>query len=354
MDFIADQSGRHLLRLSELWPDEPAYVKNCSLAEEDIKKLTRHQFADSARREFPIHTPGHTFLSYAYCKSAGISNPNLLQSILKAGDLHRIEADLKKLDDIFNSQTKLASAAASPRFAVTIDFGDPDPTADEPCAKSGGLHNFYPIHDAFQIEESARKLASDRNRIPPELFFDGCRELVKAAAAHRVDPRTLPTSVLIMGEERLPDLDYVKMAAAKRSVQTGDPIYQEIALTLAEDTDPNLDQYAGLWKQADAQNNLTYGKAVEDPWSILHSGKSASAHRRELDAWALINETPVPVSAVRSLPEADIRKFFAQGDADALVSLTKSAASLEGPDITNAVAALDPKLAKRYLAVLAR
>jgi hypothetical protein len=353
MDYIRDQSGRHLLHLASLI-EEPDYVKKSSLELDEIAQLSSHEFADPTRRELPIHTPGHTFISWGYCKSAGISNPDILQRIQKAGELHQIADDLKKIDEAFATQTKSASAAPAPRYAIYMDFEEPESTSSNPHKRAGGVHGFYPINDDLQIEESARKLANDRSRIPIELFVEGCREIVKIASTKNVPKSALPPVVLSYGEERLADVEHVKIASARRVRLTGDPIYNDIALSFLEADEPDRDAYASLMKQADDQNALKYSKALEDPWSVFHSGKSASAHQREMDAWAVINDSAVPVSAVRSVPDSTFQKFFAKADADTLISFTKEAATRSGPDITNAAETLDKDLARRYLAVLAR
>ena len=69
MDFIKDQSGRHLLHIAQMI-DIPDYVKQANVVADEINSLPITCFADQVNKEFPLNTPAHTFLSYSYAKSA--------------------------------------------------------------------------------------------------------------------------------------------------------------------------------------------------------------------------------------------------------------------------------------------
>jgi len=69
MDYLVDQSGKHLLRLEKL-TTVPDYVKSATVDAESVSGIGEHLFANPVRREFPCDTPGHTYLSHAYCLSA--------------------------------------------------------------------------------------------------------------------------------------------------------------------------------------------------------------------------------------------------------------------------------------------
>jgi hypothetical protein len=341
MDFINDQSGRHLLRLDTL-VTVPDFVKSASLDLDEIAALTDHQFADPVRREFPIHTPGHAYLSYGYYKSAGIKDSSIFSRLKGAARLHQIEDHVAKLEEAFGNAVKAASQPER-MYAVQIDFGPANPESEHPMVKQGGVQGFYPMRTAHELETSAQKLANDRLRIPMETFVDGCRNLVKRAQVLRVPVNLIPRSILMYGEDRLPDLAHVKFAAEKRTRQTNDPIYQQIAEVAEAEPDRPVEDFIGLWKQADDQNLIQWGRHMEDPWQIFNSGPLKQAYHAQLNRFTLLADQPVPVDAIARIPEARVQRHFLKDAAAKVLEVIKKAATLDGPDMTNALSELDHK-----------
>src|SRR4051812_44046703 len=124
-DFIKDASGRHLLRLSQI-TQVPDYVKTAAVDADCIVTLGDHFFADPVHRTFPCDTPGHTYLSHAYCRSAEVGESAVRERIKLAAARHGITEDLDALDRLFDGLEKSASAQ-EPRYAIKIDFGQGNP-----------------------------------------------------------------------------------------------------------------------------------------------------------------------------------------------------------------------------------
>lgn len=347
MDFITDQSCRHLLHIDSLL-EVPEYVKTSSCDPEDIETLVPKQFADTQHTEFPIDTPGHTYLSYGYYKSAGARNEDILKRINQAAKAHGIQADLLTLDERLASTVKRASSVKK-AFAVELDYGAGDPEG-EGLVKQGGVHGFYPINNEFEVENSATAILEHKHRIPLDVFVAGCREIVKAASVHNVK---LHKTVLNYGIEKFPNYDYVKWAASARTRDTGDPVYVEIAECAETDAETPTEQFIELWQTADDQNNVQYSEFRPDPWDIFNSGMSKAAVEAKTQQWAVLADVPVPVDSVRQFPEAQLDKYFSKESAAKLKEIVKQAATQDGPDLTNSLSSVEPTIQKSFLKLLA-
>lgn len=347
MDFINDQSGRHILRLSNVL-DAPPYVKEASVMSEDVEALPNGAFAVSHKREFPIDTAGHVWLSYGYCKSAGVTDVALLGKLTQAGELFNITADLQAIDAAFAELTKSASHERA--FAVQIDFGDPDPSADVAMRKSGGIHGFYPINTQFEVESSAVKLANDQSRIPLEVYAEGCRNLVKAATDLKMNLGFLPKRITDYGVERVAAPQVVTHAAEMRKAATGDDIYEQIAQSAIENTDgKSSHDYAELWINADRQNGYKQARTELDPFILFNSGPTVDELERQIEAWVDIGGAPVPVTKVASVREDAVRKWFPKEAADKFIALIKQAASATGSELTAGFSELDAALQAAFV-----
>lgn len=331
MDFLTDRSGRHLVRLETVMT-VPDFVKNATVDAESVAGLGDHIFADPVRREFPLDNAGHTFLSYAYCKSASVSNTLLLDRIKKAAQRHGITSELQSIDAAFDGLQK--QAATSIAFAVQIDFGAGDPNSDHPHIKSGGVKGFYPINSTEEIENSSRQIANDRSRIPLPVFVEGCQAIVKAASEFHMSDHQLPKVVLQYGLERMPNHEYVEHEAELRRKLTGDDIYGEIAKSAAENAENRpMSDYVALWAEADNQHGLDYTRSVVDPWFIFNSGPVKSTYDTQINQWLLIQNVAVPRAALARLPEEEVRKRFNKEASEKVLAAVKSASGSDDDPI---------------------
>ncbi len=337
MDFITDQSGRHLLRLSTTLQTVPEFVKSASVLAEDVAALGAHQFARPSRREFPIDTPGHVFLSYGYCKSAGIEDADLLQTLRQAAGKFGLAQELETIDATFAGLEKQASGP-EPLFAVYLDLGAAQPEAEHPLLKSGGVQGFYPINSEEEVKASAFKLVHDREKLPLECFVDGCRSLVKRAGDLNISRRMLPRLVDDYGTPRVVDFDLLEQQAQARERATGDTLYGEIVKSAQVNAERQpMSAYLGLWKQADDQNGVVYSKSTWDPYRLFNSGITQAAYDQELEKWATVNSVPVPCAALARLSLTKLAKFFPQKLTEALSDLVKKAAVDQGTEVSHLI-----------------
>lgn len=332
----------------------PDYVKESSILPEDVAALTDSQFGRSQSREFPLDTPGHVYLSYGHCKSAGIEEPDLIQKILKAGAFFSIESDLAAIDSAFSSLTKKASEEK--RYAIYLDFGIANPQSPNPGEKVGGVHGFYPINSPAEIEESAVKVANERTRLPLEIFAEASRNLVKAAAEQSVPERLLPVIVQTYGVDRVPSAEYVLKAAADRSAATGDTIYADIAQAAIENEEGRPShEFAELWLQADRLNDFkSASKHDPDPFMILASGRTVAEVDREIESWTVLNDSAVPVTKLASVTEKDLTRRFSPAVVAQLMPIVKRAAQqAKGSELTVELGRLEQPVQVAFLHHLA-
>lgn len=347
MDFITDSSGRHVLRLSTLL-EAPDYVKNASILAEDVAALPNGAFAVPHKREFPVDAPGHVWLSYGYCKSASITDVALMQKLRTAGEFFGIAGDMDALDAAFGNLTKKASVER--QFAIHIDFGAPAPDESNPMRKSGGVHGFYPIGTAFEVESSAIKLANEQARIPLELFAEGCRALVKAASETGVAITFLPKRILEYGVERIPSPEVLEQFASLRKAATNDDIYEQIAAAASANPEGMAShEWAELWLNADRQNGYKAARHEPDPFLLFNSGPTADEIDRQIESFVDIAGAPIPVTKVASVREDSVRKWFPKAAADKLIALIKQAATVTGSELTAAFADVEPAVANTFV-----
>ena len=353
MDFITDRSARHMLRINNLI-EVPAYVKSASIDPESTADLPDHLFADEAHREFPLDTPGHVYLSAAYCKSASVKNKFVAASIKAAvARLPEVQADLQKLSDAMDASIKSSSVAQQPQFAVYVDFGPGDPQSDIETVKSGGVRGFYPINDAFETTEAAVKLGNESHQMPMELFVEGCQAICKAASAFRC-MNQLPKKILTYGVERMPDYEFVKQQAVQRRDLTGDEVYLEIAASADVDTDHDSNEWAELWMHADTKHGVKYARHTLDPYQIFHSGMPKAAFERELASWTLLAGVPVPVAALAALKPDSLNQALSKQASEAVQAIVAKAANTAGDVLTNELATLDKPVQNAILKLVAQ
>lgn len=322
-DFVTDESRRHLLRFDDVLT-VPDYVKESSVAQEDMAPLPNWLFALPNDRRYPVDTAGHTWLSYAYAKSAQVTDPILLQRLKQAAATFDLEAEFTKIDQAFTVQE--IKVANVPEFAVAMDFGDGDPSADHPLVKQGGVHGFYPLNNRDEVIQSGRELQEQSYRLPENLYVQGCRKLVKAAQAFSTPLAQIPQDVVFLGEERLPDLEALTKRAERSAAVTKDNAYRELLKATLKSAQilsvASLQECADTWYQQDYQNfdaikSAGLGAIYED----FQSGKLVSEITEEMRKWAALGSAIVPLTCFANLNEDRVRQNFPKVAADQIMKL---------------------------------
>lgn len=356
MDFVTDRSGRHLVRINEIM-EVPEYVKQSSVDERQLPELADHQFADPKAREFPIDSPGHIFLSYGYCKSAGLQNQAILTRIEQAGQKMGVYEDLKRLDEAINQRTKEASADSEPeptKYAVYLDFGKGDPESVDPIFKEGGVQGFYRIETLSDIEDSAVKLANFRQSLPLSVFVDGAQAIVKAAKEQGVSMQYIPRIIQDYGRDAMTNWGTVEHEAAKRKEATGDERYLEVAKTACYNHEERSGKdFAELWEELDRQNKVAYDHWLRDPYIIFLSGPEREKRAEELENWCLLFGTAVPKREIASFPMERLQSNFPKESAEQLTKIVKQASNAPGREVSQQLQELPDGVQRGFLRLLA-
>lgn len=344
MDFLNDQSGRHLLRIDGM-VTVPDYVKQANIDAEAMGDLPITCFADPVKREFPMHTSAHVYLSYAYCKSASVSNPLILERVKKAAVKLGTSKDLDTIDQAFGQIKRATASPTVGRFAVSIDFGE------EKTASLKGVQGFYPINDADETQSSAVALDNHKNQLPLSVYVGGSKEIVKAASEHNMETRLLPGRILLYGTEHFPDFSHVLHEASRREMDTGDSAYREIAKMASENIENReMEDYIKLWELADASNGLKYSFSIPDPFRIFNTGESKKAHEAQLDEHAVLAGAIIPTEALTQLDAALVKKQFPKAAAALVEGLIKMAKEHQSGDaLTAAASGLDLPVQRKLL-----
>lgn len=356
MDYIKDQTRGHLARICSL-TSLPEFVKTAEITAESVAGLSPSAFADPVEREFPIDDPGRAFLSLAYMTSAGMTKQAKYQPVVarvkRACDLFGIEeAQLEVLKELDQPEV-VKSAAAPKQYAYELDFGAPNPEGATAMEKNGGVHGFYPISTASEIEAAGTTLDNERRVIGLPAFVSACRNVVKAAKAKSVDLSLLPPSVVHYGDEREIDTGYIIKCAEVRTRMTGNPIYVEMAQSISSGSAQEPDAWVELWQQADRMHKVAYTATVPDPYRVFYSGQTKDAVAADAEQWIIIADCPVPRAELGQVKRASVEKYFAGPDQTALMELVNlQLQGLPKTDLVTKVASLSPQLQKAFVRLI--
>lgn len=336
-DYLRDQNPKSIIFVDDQGLT-PAYVKQAAYPTlETTQKVHDNMFVYPGSRLLPLHTKEAAFLSAAYFYGASVQDELAETKIKRAAETFGIQDDVHKVKNLFNQVlAKSASQTESTPYALTVEM-----------SKSAGEQSFYPIGSADELEKSADQMSKDfhEGRLPLELYFDASRAVVKAASALSVPSNRIPRSVNQYGTPRCPDFAYASenlhlRKAAGYITEDQHDLYKDI-LQGASDEYNSISTYAEKdeamlkWAEAilevDRMNGLDklYGKQVKDAYSVLFSGPSYQEIEKAASETLLLVDQPVPLGALRAIPEKDISVRFTKPEAEKIHSWQKAASAFE-------------------------
>jgi hypothetical protein len=342
MDYVKDNNPKYLKHIEDMLGNFPDYVKNAydNNRSEQVKTLHQSAFANPAAREFPINTPEHTFLSYAYCKAAAIQDETLTGNIKQAAVRHGI--DLTNVDQaLFKKEASAADKAK--QFAVSIDTG------------AQGVKFYYPLHDDLAIEKSARDLAEDFDRIPLEAFRHGALNIVKAAKANGISIDTLPHRIRYTGAHREFNYKFASQAVRQRQKALGEDaaaIYGEIIKSASVDVE-HVNDYVNLFMELDEVNGIKYATEMLNPFEAFFSGHDIDEIEKTANAYVVVSEAPIPINEFTELAADKVEKDFAYEERELLRDVVKTAAHSGGVAASEKLVQFPDELQRKLLCSLA-
>jgi len=226
-DASTDYSGKELysfLRDADL----PEYVKTAELDEgNEIKRLPKMAFADSARMIYPINSPSRVYVSNAYfmnkradiVKLYGEDYASQLQSnIEKAAEIFEITEDLKD----YNSHRNEKQAADYVENYM-VDFAiDGMPTVQ-----------MYPVKTAQDLSESAEAFTQNINKFPFQIRVKSAENFVKAAEELGVDD--LPDLLMKYAGMYYPDLGNLQHEIWRRGTKLTKEAHKQVYESMSKD-----------------------------------------------------------------------------------------------------------------------
>ena len=330
-DYISDRNPTPLFWLFD--QDKiPNYVKDASVYEEDnLTELSDESFASKMLRRFPVHTKVSTFLSAAYYYGNQLDYPDVEARIKSAAEAHGIEGDVEDLHYVF--QPKTTKQAGVLKAALTLDIGD-----------GNGEQHFYPINTKEALVASAETAAEDYHtgRLPLELHRQVSMAIMKEATDLSVDLREIPGSVQRLGTHRVPDFDHaltcvnIRKSAANLSDEVHD-VYTDVIKSAKHEfensqqsfveRDLAMTKWAELLLDLDRQNGIERydGQHLLTPYETIFSGETYEEIEKAGSQVLFVNDAPVPVQAVKAIPEKEIHNRFNKDVACDIIGLQKEA-----------------------------
>lgn len=263
-------------------------------------KLSDAAFANGDRR-FPIHDKSATYHSHALALVEG-ADTKTASIIRDAGVAHGIDEDLTRMTQVVDAYES-SQAAAEKSAAV-----EPDPNLNYHALPSRGL---YPINTMAALEDSARKVASVIPKLTAKETFEACNNILNNADYFKLARGYLPEVIETMGELRVPDAATVNIeidARLKRADASWHDAYEAVR-KVAMGIDiygPEIIELAEVLADTDKQAGLQsmWGMELNHPVAVILSGPTHTEVSKLASHMVLLAGVPVPVAAVRSIPQA--------------------------------------------------
>ena len=226
IDQFSDPAFGTLHRQVSRMPALEAFVKQAEVEQADVAALPDTAFAWPSERKFPVHTPEHAALSYAYSKVASVLPAEVRSNIVKALEAYDV----------------------------------PEATFAEQAVKEASYDNDYlvPEHRLFLVQTVTQcKLAQDRLvEALPKLDLEhraiACANLVKKADAMGVElrPEILQLAGLVVSSTKIA-MEWLEARANR--LPADDTVHKLAYLSLAK----------GLVKQPEDQRRKPSAAACE-------------------------------------------------------------------------------------------
>lgn len=304
----------------------PDYVKGTSLTKEAGERLHRSAFADGIRKLFPLHTKAATYESVVfYVGNTACLDENFLGKMKSAAEAHGILADVEAaIGALQTHAVKSAATTSQPRGRYALELEH----------ENSQVSLFYPINDAYDVEESARHMAKDASdgKLPIDVLRRSAVALVKRAHELQVATRRIPSYIRNLGEERLPDFQRAEELTRYRCKHAGlsaeaTAIYLELVKEASEDPDA-LDTYVDLYHEMDAGCQIKYSNLMPDPFTVFFSGATITDFEKlAKETVVLQDDVMVPAEVFGRMSDLSLKANFPEEKAARLIQLKSASAA---------------------------
>jgi hypothetical protein len=334
MDAISDSSRRTLIEISRE-RQLPAYVLTTEIMDKEASaSLDDQLFADVARRQYPLHDAGNTWLSAAYFVKDRAAVPAKVASYVEqririAAKIHGIAADVEPLF----AETKTATAP---------EDNDANYGAVIRDAAGNVIRKLYPLLDGDSVKMAMERFARERGLYPL-----GPRRQIAAQIVKQAEIRGIPVPNVIfreagrgypvksiMMDELLERAQLVKDAeAAQLLANVNELVYATDATELL----PVLDKIAEVVDAVDRFSGFhrLYGRKLLPPADFIYTMTEKEAAAMLEDSMPLGRH----IFSIRKLAELDPEVFAVLGD-----DFPKELATSDGKTDAEKLAAILPTL----------
>jgi len=230
VDQFSDPAFGTLYRQVNKMPALEDFVKQAAVEPEEARSLPDSAFAWPAERKFPIHTPEHAALSYAYSKVASVLPAEVRSNIVKALEVYEVPE---------TTFAELAEKVASDDLYVLPEF------------------KFLPLHTEAQVKLAQDRLVAELPKLDLANRATACANLVKRADELKVElrPEVLQLSGLVVSSTKLAAQWLDARASRFPEGDVFKTAYQTLATHMRKGPE-ELSERAGLLKVASAIGEL--------------------------------------------------------------------------------------------------
>lgn len=288
IDQFSDPAFANLFHAVERMPGVEAFTKTASVDASERDTLPDSAFAWPQERKFPLHTPEHAALSFAYTKLSSVIPDGVLSNLRTALDVYGIEAG------VFEEKEKVASADKAP---PSVDYVLP-------------TFQYLPIKTAADCHSAQDRLAHDLPKLDMTHRATACANLVKLAQEHGVPlrPEFQQLAGLVVSstkvaqdwiQARVVALDKLKVANADLLKQAYQKLADGVGSLPPESADrKGLLKVASVVAELDERAGLDkfYDRKLPDAMRTVFNTTKLAGSSVDL------NGTFVPVSKLAQLP----------------------------------------------------
>lgn len=300
VDQFNDPAFGVLYRQVSRMPALEGFVKEASVDAAEHRSLPDTAFAWPDERKYPIHTPEHAALSYAYAKVAAELPGHVMESLKTALSVYQIPESTFE-----EHETKVASD-------VTSQYVLPE-------------FKYLPVNSPDQVKAAQDTFISDLQKLDVERRALAASNLVKQADAHKVElsPEVLKLAGLVVSDTKVAaDWLYARADQLKSEQAAYKTAYVTLADSLVAKNKEHGDRH-DLMKVANAIAALDektgldkhYDRKLPDALRTVFNTTKVASESVEVAG------TYIPVSKLAKLPPSfwedlggeELRKEIAPG-----------------------------------------
>ena len=346
-DHVEDSNPTYLFKAAETL-DIPDYVLGApTTAKADVEGLPDRAFANPSDRLFPVNTKEAAVMSALCFYGKGYRDSAIESNLKKAAGAHGILDLMSQIEGVFNLKVKSASSDM-PKFALAIEDGD-------------STRYFYPTQTEVELTQSARNLTKDAHAdaLPLSFVRTAAQEMCKRAGELGLEPKKhLPSAVVNLGEDRIPNFEVAKTAADRRKEFCGvdDEGYNLMCSAVegakeAHFNGEDIEDFVEIFRMVDNAHHVKYSALIKDPYQAFFSGELREDVEKFANTIVFVADAPIPTEVMSSLKDEDIESNFRAEVADT-IKIARDCSIGDAPQATQGLAGMSEHNSKTLLNLL--